>query len=80
MCSNWRPGAEPFLAHRGGVSVVFEDDLGVQATFDFVAHRVALPIWEIGRVHDHSGNHIDKARYANSNAQQRAGALILAAQ
>jgi len=49
-------GAQPLLAERGHVGVVFEDNArfifeeraGAQAALDFRAHRIVLPSGEVG--------------------------------
>ena len=76
-------GAQPLLAERGNVSVVFEDNADffvrtAQTALDFRAHRIVLPTRQVRRLPQHSGLHVDDAGDADTSAKKLSGLLVLA--
>ena len=71
-------GAHPFFSDGRGVGVVFQNHLGTEKFFDFVANRVVHEIRQIGGVSDDALVHQNVAGDAHAHACQLVGGEFFA--
>ena len=77
-CHVWHAArcAQPLLAQRGNVGVIFKHDMGGETALDFGAHRIFFEAGKIGGFAQHSGVQIDDAGNADASAQEFSFLLI----